>query len=59
MSLSTVEAKYITTRTCCTQILWMNQMLKNNEIEQETMNIHCDNFSAINISKNHVFHFCT
>ena len=32
------------------------QMLKDYEIEQRTMNIHYDNSSVINISKNHVLH---
>ena len=43
-------------RSCCTQHLWMKRMLKDYRIEQGTMNIHCDNSSAINISKNLVLH---
>lgn len=31
-------------------------MLNDYRIEQRIMNIHCDNFSAINISKNLVLH---
>ena len=56
ISLSTTKAKYILAESFCTQILWMKQMLKDYEIEQGTMNIHCDNSSAINISKNIVLH---
>ena len=48
ISLSTTKAKYILAESFCTQILWMKQMLKDYEIEQGTMNIHCDNSSAIN-----------
>ena len=48
ISLSTTKAKYILAESFCTQLLWMKQMLKDYEIEQGTMNIHCDNSSAIN-----------
>ena len=41
------------------QLLWMVQMLKDYGIEQETMNIHCDNSSAINISKIPIIHSYT
>ena len=34
----------------------MKQILKDFGIEQETMSIHCDNFSVINISKNPIIH---
>ena len=34
----------------------MKQTLKDYEIEQGTMNIHCGNFSMPNISKNHFLH---
>ena len=56
ISLSTTEDKYIAIRSCCTQLLWMKQVLKDYGIEQGTMCIHYDNFSDINISKNPVLH---
>ena len=59
ISLSTVETEYIVAGSCCTQLLWMKQMLNDYGIEQRTMNIHCNNSSAINILKNHVIHFRT
>ena len=59
ISLFTAEAKYIAIRSCCMQLLWMKQMLKDYGIEQETMCIHYDNFSDINISKNLVLYFRT
>lgn len=34
----------------------MKQMLKDYGIEQESMNLYCDNTSAINISKNPIQH---
>ena len=57
VSLSTAEAEYITATTCCTQVLWMRQMLKDLGIQvTEAIPIMCDNTSAINISKNPVQH---
>ena len=54
--LSTVEAEYIAARSCCTQLLWMKQMMSDYGFEVERLTIFCDNTSAINISKNPVQH---
>ena len=59
ISLFTIEAKYIVVENCCTQLLWMKQMLKDYGIKQGAMCIHCDNSSVMNISKNPIFHSCT
>jgi hypothetical protein len=57
ISLSTTEAEYITVSTCCTQILWMIQTLVDLEVKYTTpIPIHCDNTSAISVSKNLVLH---
>ncbi|RVW90629.1 Retrovirus-related Pol polyprotein from transposon RE2 [Vitis vinifera] len=56
ISLSTAEAEYIAAGSCCTQLLWIKQMLRDYGIDQGTMVVFCDNTSAINISKNPVFH---
>ena len=56
ISLSTAEAEYIAAGSGCTQMLWMKQMLTDYGIEQCSMNLYCDNTSAINISKNPVQH---
>ena len=56
ISLSIVEAEYIVARSCCTQLLWMKQMLKDYGFDLDTLTIFCDNTSAINISKNSVQH---
>ena len=56
MSLSIIEAQYIVVRICCMRLLWIKQMLKDYGIEEGTMNMHYDNSSAINISKNLVLH---
>ena len=56
MSLSTAEAEYITARSCCSQLLWMKNVLTDYGISQDTMVVYCDNSSAIDISKNPVQH---
>ncbi|XP_065628616.1 secreted RxLR effector protein 161-like [Quercus suber] len=56
VSLSTVEAEYIATASCCAQLLWMKKLLHDYGITQDTMCVYCDNTSAINLSKNPVQH---
>ncbi|CAM8944411.1 unnamed protein product [Rhodiola kirilowii] len=47
---------YIAAGSCCTQLLWMKQMLSQYEVEQKEMTLYCDNMSTISISKNPVQH---
>ncbi|CAM8978405.1 unnamed protein product [Rhodiola kirilowii] len=54
--LSTAEAEYIAAESCCTQMLWMKQMLEEYGVKQDVMTLYCDNMSAISISKNPVQH---
>jgi hypothetical protein len=57
ISLSTTEDEYIAAATCCTQVLWMIQTLTDLEVDYTTpIPIHCDNTSAISVSKNPFFH---
>jgi hypothetical protein len=57
ISLSTTEAEYIAAATCCTQILWMIQTLTYLKITYtDPIPIHCDNTSAISVSKNPILH---
>ena len=57
ISLSTTKVKYIDAATYCTQVLWMIQALADLEVKYATpIPIHCDNTSAISVSKNPVFH---
>jgi hypothetical protein len=57
ISLSTKEAGYIVVATCCTQILWMIQTLENLKVNYtDLITIHCDNTSAISVSKKPVLH---
>jgi hypothetical protein len=56
ISLSTAEVEYIAAGSCCTQLMWMKQLLADYGFPQGMMIVYCDNTSAINISKNHVQH---
>ena len=56
ISLSNTEVEYITANSCCTQLLWMQNLFHDYGICQEHFTIYCDNTSAINISKNLVQH---
>ena len=57
ISLSIAETEYIAAAECCTQVEWRQQTLKYIKIifEEPTV-IHCDNTSAISLSKNIVQH---
>jgi hypothetical protein len=57
ISLSTTEVEYIVVATYCTQVLWMIQTLADLEVKHTApIPIHCDNTSAISMSKNPVLH---
>jgi hypothetical protein len=56
ISLSTIEAEYIATATCFT-ILWMIQTLAYLKVTYtDPIPLHCDNTSAISVSKNPFIH---
>ncbi|RVW92455.1 Copia protein [Vitis vinifera] len=48
--------EYIAVGNCCSQLLWIKQMLRDYGIDQRTMVEFFDNTSVINISKNPVLH---
>ncbi|KAL4022456.1 hypothetical protein IC575_016189 [Cucumis melo] len=56
VSLSRVEADYISARSACTQMIWMKNMLQEYGFTQKTMTLYCDNMSAIDISRNLIQH---
>eukprot|EP00253_Pinus_taeda_P031406 PITA_31406 len=57
IALSTDEAEYVATASCCTQLLWMMQTLQDIQVTcTSPISIFCDNTSAISISKNPVMH---
>ena len=56
VALSTTEAEYVAAGSCCAQIIWMKQQLSDFGINLKTVPIKCDNTSAINLTKNPVYH---
>src|SRR6266480_657317 len=54
VSLSTAEAEYIAAGSCCAQLLWMTQTLKDYGIYVKHVPLLCDNGSAIKIAHNPV-----
>ena len=56
VSLSTAEAEYIAAGSCCAQLLWMKQTLKDYGINMKNVPLYCDNESAIKIAHNPVQH---
>ncbi|XP_057248977.1 secreted RxLR effector protein 161-like [Beta vulgaris subsp. vulgaris] len=56
VALSTAEAEYVAAASCCAQVLWVRQQLRDFVCLIDNVPIMCDNTSAINISKNPVQH---
>ncbi|XP_050874995.1 secreted RxLR effector protein 161-like [Lathyrus oleraceus] len=56
VSLSIVEAEYITAGSSCSQLIWMKQMLEEYNVQQDVMTLYCYNLSSIDISKNPIQH---
>ena len=43
VSLSTAEAEYIAAENSCSQVVWMKQILKGYNVEQNVLTLYCDN----------------
>ena len=57
IALSTTKDEYYATASCCTQVIWMKQILEYLLVKYENpIVIKYDNTSAINISKNPIMH---
>ncbi|CAL8151067.1 unnamed protein product [Prunus armeniaca] len=57
VALSTAEAEYISAAEVTTQAIWLRFVLEDfGELQTEATSLHCDNISAIAITKNPVFH---
>src|ERR1041384_619307 len=56
VSLSTAEAEYIASGSCCAQLLWMRQTLMDYDVKCDKVPLLCDNESAIKIADNVVQH---
>ena len=56
VAISTTEAEYVAAGSCCAQILWMRQTLKDFGVIFDPTPIFCDNTSTINLAKNPIQH---
>jgi hypothetical protein len=56
VALSTAEAEYIAAGSCCAQLLWMRQTLKDFNISMSQVPLLRDNESAIKLANNPVQH---
>ena len=56
VSTSTAEAEYIAAGSCCAQVLWIRNQLRDYGLVLERISILCDNTSAIFIVSNPVNH---
>ncbi|GJT11521.1 hypothetical protein Tco_0858563 [Tanacetum coccineum] len=56
LSISTIEAEYVSAGKACQQALWMKQALIDYDIRLDDIPIMCDNKGAIDLSKNPVQH---
>jgi len=57
--MSTAEAEYVATVSCCAQLLWIRQQLKDFCVDTRCIHIFSDNTNAINISENPCQHKMT
>ncbi|KZV29782.1 hypothetical protein F511_33524 [Dorcoceras hygrometricum] len=55
IATSTAEAEYLAVGSCCSQILWIQQQLRDYGVDAQAP-IFCDNTSAIAITQNPVLH---
>jgi hypothetical protein len=53
---STIEAEYVPTASCCSQILWIVHTMRDFGVIFKRVSLMCDNTSAISVAKNPVFH---
>lgn len=56
VALSIAEGEYLAAGSCCSQLLWMIQTLRDFDIKCRKVPINRDNTSTISISKNPVNH---
>ncbi|KAF5768457.1 putative RNA-directed DNA polymerase [Helianthus annuus] len=56
VALSTCEAEYVSASSCCSQILWIQQQMRDYGLQFLNTPIFVDNEAAINITKNPVHH---
>jgi hypothetical protein len=59
VALSTAKAEYVIVGSCCAQLLWMQQTLKDYGYTLNHIPLLCDNGSAIKIDYNPCEHYKT
>lgn len=56
VALSTTEAEYIAAAETGKEMLWLKRYLQELGIKQKEYNVHCDSQSALDLSKNSMYH---
>ena len=56
VALSTTKAEYIATNEASKEMLWLKRFLQELGLKQDGYAINCDSQSAIDLSKNSVYH---
>ncbi|GLT82258.1 hypothetical protein SLE2022_006580 [Rubroshorea leprosula] len=59
VALSTTEAEYISISHACKEAIWLERLLAEFKMKQDTFSMHCDSQSALLLAKNPTFHSCT
>ena len=59
VSTSTVQAKYVSTASCCSQVLLMQAQLRDYGFKMQHIPIYCDSKRTITISHNPINHSMT
>ena len=56
VSVSTCESEYVAASSCCSQVLWIQQQMRDYGLQFHKTPIYCDNESAIALAKDSVHH---
>jgi hypothetical protein len=56
LTLLLCRAEYVAAASCCFQILWIVQTIRDFGVIFKRVPLMCDNTSAISVAKNPVFH---
>ena len=59
VAISTCEAEYVAAASCCSQVLWIQQQMRDYGLKFLTTPIFVDNSAAIAITENPVSHSVT
>ena len=56
MAMSTIEVEYMAIIETSKEVVWLAGLMKELDIEQGGVQLHCDSQSAIDLAKNQVYH---